>query len=97
MQYVATADPRFRRTDRLRVEIPLLGAIDGASGELLDKNGQVMPVPIEASTRHEDAALQWASADATLAPLAPGDYAIRTTIQRGSTKQQVLTAFRIVP
>jgi hypothetical protein len=32
-----------------------------------------------------------------LAPLAPGDYAIRTTIQRGSTTQEILTAFRIVP
>jgi len=29
--------------------------------------------------------------------LAPGDYVIRTTIQRGSTTQQILTAFRIVP
>jgi VWFA-related protein len=97
VQYVATADPQFRRTDRLRVEIPLLGAVDGARGELLNKTGQVMPVPVEASTRREDAALQWASADALLAPLAPGDYAIRTTIQRGTTTQQILTAFRIVP
>ncbi len=97
VQYVATADPQFRRTDRLRVEIPLLGAVDGARGELLNKTGQVMPVPVEASTRREDAVLQWASADALLAPLAPGDYAIRTTIQRGTTTQQILTAFRIVP
>jgi hypothetical protein len=35
---------------------------------------QVMPVPVEASTRREDAALQWASADALLAPLAPGEH-----------------------
>ena len=97
VQYVATADPQFRRTDRLRVEIPLLGGVDGARGELLNKTGQVMPVPVEASTRREDAALQWASVDALLAPLAPGDYAIRTTIQRGTTTQQLLTAFRIVP
>ena len=97
VQYVVTADPQFRRTDRLRVEIPLLGAVDGARGELLNKTGQVMPVPVEASTRREDAALQWASADALLAPLAPGDYAIRTTIQRGATTQQILTAFRVVP
>jgi hypothetical protein len=97
VQYVVTADPQFRRTDRLRVEIPVLGQVDGARGELLNKTGQVMPVPVEASTRREDATLQWASADAVLAPLAPGDYAIRTTIQRGSTTQEILTAFRIVP
>jgi hypothetical protein len=71
--------------------------VDGASGELLNKSGQVMPVPVAAATRREDATLQWASAEAVLAPLAPGDYAIRTTIHRGSTTQQILTAFRIVP
>jgi hypothetical protein len=97
VQYVATADPQFRRTDRLRVEIPLLGKVDGARGELLNMSGQVMPVPVEASMRREDATLQWASADAVLAPLAPGDYAIRTTIQRGTATQQVVTAFRVVP
>ena len=41
-------------------------------------------------------ALPWASADALMAPLAPGDYAIRTTIERGATAQHILTAFRIV-
>jgi VWFA-related protein len=97
VQYVATADPQFRRTDRLRVEVPLLGAVDGARGELLNRTGQVMPVPVETSTHREDATLQWARADASLAPLAPGDYAIRTTILRGTAKHEVLTAFRVVP
>ena len=64
VQYVVTADPQFRRTDRVRVEIPLLGQVDGASGELLNKSGQVMPVPVAAATRREDATLQWASAEA---------------------------------
>ena len=97
VQYVATADPQFRRTDRLRVEVPLLGAVDNARGELLNRTGQVMPVPVETSTQREDATLQWARADASLAPLAPGDYAIRTTIQRGTSTHEILTAFRIVP
>jgi hypothetical protein len=97
LQYVVTADPRYRRTDRIRVEVPLLGPIDRAQGELLDKNGQVLSVPVEASTRTEDGSLKWATAEAILAPLAPGDYAIRSTITRGSKSDQVVTAFRVVP
>ena len=97
IQYEVTADPRYRRTDRIRVDVPLLGGIDAAQGELLDKNGQVLPVPVQSTTRSDGDALKWASAEAALAPLAPGDYAIRATITRGSKTDQVVTAFRIVP
>ena len=97
IQYVATADPRYRRTDRIRVDVPLLGAVDGTQGELLDRNGQVLPVPVQATTRADADALKWASAEAVLAPLAPGDYAIRATITRGTKTEQVVTAFRVVP
>ena len=92
-----TADPRYRRTDRIKVEVPLLGAIDKAAGEVLDRGGQVIAIPVQTSTRADDAALQWASAEAALAPLAPGDYAIRSTITRGTKTEQVVTAFRVVP
>ena len=74
-----------------------LGGSDAAQGELLDKNGQVLPVPVQSTTRSDGDALKWASAEAALAPLAPGDYAIRATITRGSKTDQVVTAFRIVP
>jgi VWFA-related protein len=97
VQYVVTADPRYRRTDRIRVDVPLLGTIDAAQGELLDKKGQVLPVPVQSATRSDEDELKWASAEAVLAPLAPGDYAIRATITRGTKKDQVVTAFRVVP
>ena len=54
-------------------------------------------VPFQAVSRPDDGALTWATSDASLAPLAPGDYAIRTTITRGSKTDQVITAFRLVP
>jgi VWFA-related protein len=97
VEYVATADPRFRRSDRLRIDIPLLGAVQGAQGELLDRNGHVIPIPVQATTRNEGDWLYWASAEAALAPLAPGVYAIRTIIDRGAKEEQVVTAFRVVP
>jgi VWFA-related protein len=96
-QFVVTADPRYRRTDRIKVEVPMLGAADKAEGELLDKNGQALSIPVQAGMRDEDGALKWASAEAALAPLAPGDYALRATITRGSKTEQVVTAFRVVP
>ena len=98
MEYVVTATPAFRRTERIRVEVPVLGGADSVSAELLDRNGKTMPVPVQsAMTREEGGALMWATAELVLAPLAPGDYVIRTNVQRGSDRQEILTAFRIVP
>lgn len=97
-QYVATADMRFRRSDRIRVEIPMLGAAGSVTAELLDRNGKVIPVPVQATTREDaDPVLKWAAADLTLSPLAPGDYVIRTSVQHAANTRQIVTAFRIVP
>jgi VWFA-related protein len=97
LQFVVTADPRYRRTDRIRVEVPMLGPADTTAGELLDRNGQPLSVPVQVATRDDEGALKWASAEAALAPLAPGDYALRSTITRGTKTEQVVTAFRVVP
>jgi hypothetical protein len=57
-----------------------------------------MPVPVEATLRPDaDGALTWATAEVVLAPLAPGDYVIRTTIEQANRRQEVLAAFRMVP
>jgi VWFA-related protein len=98
MEFVATADPRYRRTDRIRVEIPLLGEVTGSRAELLDRAGHPIALPVQAADeRATDGALTWARAELALAPLAPGDYAIQITVERGSSSQQVVTAFRVVP
>jgi VWFA-related protein len=98
-RFVATADPRFRRTEWLRVEVPMHGAPEAVSAELLDRAGNPIPVPVTTQPAREDAegGLTWAAADVSLAPLAPGDYAVRTTITRGATREELITAFRIVP
>jgi VWFA-related protein len=97
-QYVPTADLRFRRTDRIRVDVPVLGAFEQVTAEVLDRNGRTLPLALE-SVRREDTepSLQWASADLGLAPLAPGDYVVRTAIQQGSNRNETLTAFKVVP
>jgi VWFA-related protein len=97
-QYVPTADLRFRRTDRIRIDVPVLGALEAVTAEVLDRNGQPLQLGVEA-TRRDDAEppLHWASAELALAPLAPGDYVVRTAVQQGTTKHETVTAFKVVP
>ena len=98
VQYVATATPVFQRTERIRVEVPVLGPAESVSAELLDRNGKAIPVPVQSALKREESSgLTWATADLTLAPLAPGEYVIKTTVQRGTDRQELVTAFRMVP
>jgi VWFA-related protein len=91
-QYVRTADPRFQRSDRLRLE--LATDAGGATAKLLDRAGKVLPVPIQVTERADAAeGVRWIVADVSLAPLAAGDYAVEVTA--GGFSQ--LTGFRIVP
>ena len=98
-EYLPTADMRFRRTERLRVEVPVLGeATTAVTAELLDRAGAPMNLPVSAAkSASGESVLQWAAADLVLAPLAPGDYALRTVLQQGTTRREVVTGFRIVP
>ena len=92
-QYVITADPRFQRSDRIRVEIPT-SAPGTATARMLDRLGKPNQVPVTVTERQDPAnQFRWIVAEAALAPLAAGDYAIETTL--GDAKQ--VTAFQLVP
>jgi VWFA-related protein len=92
-QYLRTADPRFQRSDRIRLELPATG--DGKpTGRMLDRLGNAMFVPVTISEKPDPSGeFRWIVADATLAPLTNGDYAIEVDV--AGTKQ--ITAFRVVP
>lgn len=93
--YLPTADVRFRRTDWLRISVPLGAPAAGVSAELLDQRGQAMTVPVPArSERDEDG--EAAVADLSLAPLAPGEYAVRIRIEVGGAAQERVVAFRVI-
>jgi hypothetical protein len=92
-QFVITADPRFQHSDRIRVEIPT-SASGTATARMLDRFGKPNQVPVTVTERQEPSTqFRWIVADAVLAPLAPGDYAIETLV--GGAKQ--VTAFQLVP
>jgi hypothetical protein len=92
-EYLPTQDPRFRRTERLRLE-HATKATGQTTARMLDGLGKPMAVPIQVSERTDSSAtFRWVIAEAVLAPLAPGDYAIELTLDEA----RVATAFRVVP
>jgi VWFA-related protein len=96
IKYLPTADKQFRRTDRVRLELPSADAIVATSAELLDRSGKTISVPVATSTRTGDG-LNWATAEVALAPLAVGEYALRLRTERSGKTSEVVTGFRIVP
>jgi hypothetical protein len=94
--FVPTPDPRFRRQERVRLDVPVLGTIERVTAQVLDRAGHLLPVPMTTSERQEGQA-RWITAEATLAPLAPGEYVLQVEIATGATHQKVLKAIRIVP
>jgi VWFA-related protein len=91
LAYFRSADPRASRTDRLRFELATT-ATAAPSAALLDRAGQPMAVPVPVSVR-EEGGVKWVVVEMTLAPLAPGDYAVE--IKAGEATRT--TAFRVVP
>jgi VWFA-related protein len=92
-QHLRTADPRFQRSERIRLELATASA-EPATARLIDRSGQPMAVPVQVTERTDaSGAFRWVVVDLALAPFGPADYAIEVT--QGQAKQ--LTAFRVVP
>ncbi len=92
-QHLRTADPRFQRNERIRLELAS-SSTEPATARLIDRSGQPMTVPVQVSERPDPSgAFRWVVVDLALAPFGPADYAIEVT--QGQAKQ--LTAFRVVP
>ena len=92
-RHIMTADPRFLRSERLRLEHATTAA-GVAAARLLDRVGRPMQVPVQVTERQDPSGeFRWIVADATLAPLAAGDYAVEVTLDNA----KMVTAFKVVP
>jgi hypothetical protein len=92
-RYLRTADPRYMRSDRLKLELAT-AAPTPAKARILDRNSNELSVPAQVSERTDaSGAFKWVVVDATLAPFAAGDYLIEVT--QGREKR--VTEFKIVP
>jgi VWFA-related protein len=104
--FQATADTRFRRAERIRVDVSIAspgpkpgdgaGSQSRVSARLLDRKGQTLDVPVATAIRDEGY-LHLASAELALAPLGPGDYLVELSLARGARTDKAIAAFRIVP
>jgi VWFA-related protein len=95
LAYQPTADPRFRRTERIRAEVPILaeGAVTG-SGRILTREGQPLPLQVTMSERADERnTARYLVGEVALAPLAQGDFVLE--IKAGT--QAVSYGFRVVP
>ena len=98
LAYLPTADPRFRRTERLRAEVALASEGFTGAGRLLTREGQPTPLVVSFSTRVDAATEQrFGVADVTLSALAEGEYVLELTLQKNGTTDVVAYGFRIVP
>jgi VWFA-related protein len=84
----------FRRTERVRLEWPLLDATASHEGRLLDRNGNPLAVPVATATREEGGSTLL-RADLNLAPLGIGEYLIDVTATAGDTTERQVVAIRV--
>jgi VWFA-related protein len=97
LAYVATADPRFRRTERLRVEVPVASDTVTGTGRLLTREGQPLQVMINVTTRSDDKSKHDVVGEAVLAPLAAGEYVLELSLTKDGKTDVVSYGFRLVP
>jgi hypothetical protein len=91
-QPMATADLRFRRTERIIIEVPTMST-DAGTAQLLNRVGQAMSIPVATAIRDDADGSRWRTAALALAPLAAGDY----VLEQSSGAETTLTAFRVLP
>ena len=96
LAYMPTADPRFRRTERLRIEVPIAGEGFAGTGRLLTREGKPLEVVVNYATR-AGAKGPLAVAEAALAPLAAGEYVLELSLVRDGKTDLVSYGFRIIP
>ncbi|HEX8031169.1 MAG TPA: VWA domain-containing protein [Vicinamibacterales bacterium] len=98
LAYIGTADQRFRRTERLRLEVPLAGEGFAGTGRILTREGQPTAIIVSFNERVDEATKQrFGIADVALAPLAEGEYVLELSVAKNGKTDVVTYGFRIIP
>lgn len=96
LAYVRADQPRFRRTERLRIEVVLPDGASATAGRVLTRQGQALPLIVTTSTQVTNGQMV-TIADVTLAPLAIGEYVLELAYELKGEKARASYGFRIVP
>lgn len=95
--FEATADARFRRTERLRAEVARVDAAVAVTARLLNRSGQTMNIPVTLTERAGvDDGVATLATDLPLAPLAAGEYVLEFTATKDGKSETRSYAIRIV-
>ena len=97
LAYLPTADPRFRRTERLRIEVPVSGEGFTGTGRLLTREGQPLQVLVNVSQRADAKGTQLMVAEAVLAPLAAAEYVLELSVANDGKTDILSYGFRLIP
>jgi VWFA-related protein len=82
----------FVRTDRVRIEWPVLGTLDRRSARLLDGGNRALPTDVPLS---ENGAGRTIVTELPMAAFARGSYALELTAGSGKIEERRLLAFRV--
>jgi VWFA-related protein len=96
LAYVRAEQPMFRRTERLRVEMPMPAAAGNVTGRVLTTLSQPTPLVVAYSTQEVNGQ-SIGIADVTLAPLAVGNYVLELTFEVNGQQESASYEFRIIP
>ena len=96
LTYVRATEARFRRTERLRVEVVLPAGASATAGRVLTSQRQALPLLVTVSTQETTGQIVTIG-DVTLAPLAIGQYVLELTYEVSGVKTSTSYGFRIVP
>jgi hypothetical protein len=96
LNYVRADDSRFRRTERLRIEMPMPAGATNASGRVLTMQEQATPLVVTCTTE-ETNGQTIEVADVILAPLAVGEYVLELSYDVNGQRENATYNFRIIP
>ena len=96
LNYVRADDSRFRRTERLRIEMPLPAGAGNASGRVLTMREQATPLVVACKTEVTNGRTI-GIAEVILAPLAVGEYVLELSYDVNGQRENATYNFRIVP
>ena len=96
LAYVKATESRFRRTERLRLEVPIPTGATNAAGRILTSQKQTLPLVVTCSTQETNGKTVGV-ADVVLAPLAIGEYSLELSYDVSGQKESVTYEFRIIP
>jgi hypothetical protein len=95
VKYMPTADLRFRRQERLRLEAPFVIPLSRVRAALVDQSGRSMSLPVTIAERGEGTA-RLLVVDVSLAPLAAGGYAVMVS-DTAETTSRILVPLQVIP